>query len=357
MQDQISPGVRIAVPASRNEVTVEHRRFFPLSIKIFLMFFFWLIVMVVALLVFNIPAFSSLGDKAIAISALGIIIVCMYAIIMRLYVHPLHALLDWLQTARASNFERIPTIAIVSSDEIGHLAQEVSAIVSLAWQLRQHEQELLKHKSDTITLIEHQLRTALTSLKWSLESVAVSLEVKAAVARVSDTVQEIINAARIGEGTFGYVFADVDIIPIMESLISRFKMRAESRGVALSFEHEGQLPHIKADADRLTIAISNILSNAIEYTPQGGQVVVSITAIDQSLDVSIKDTGIGMPQEDISNLFTKMHRGKNAMKMRPDGSGLGLYVARNILDEHHAEVMVHSEEGRGTQFSFRIPIV
>jgi signal transduction histidine kinase len=356
MPDHVSQGVRITTPAIQNEVAVEHHRFIPLSVKISLVFFIGLGIMIIPIVIFNTPAFASLSDKGIAVSVLSVVIVCMYAISMRLYVHPLHTLLDWIQTARAHNFERIPTVAIVSSDEIGHLAQEVSAVIALTWQLRRREQELLTHKSDTITLIEHQLRTALTSLKWSLESVEVPPEVRTAVLRINDTIQDIINAARIGEGTFGYVFADVDIIPLIESLISRSRSRAESRGVALSFEHEEHVPHIKADADRLAIAISNILSNAIEYTPSGGTVVVSVTKIDQSLDVSIKDTGIGMSQEDIANLFIKMHRGKTAMKMRPDGSGLGLYVARNILDEHHAEIMVRSEEGRGTQVSFRIGI-
>lgn len=336
---------------------VKHRQGIPLAFTLFAVFFFWMLVVIASPFVLTFFGLQSAINEDVALGILGIVLaVCVYLIIVRVCVRPIHAILDWLQTSRANNFERVEPLAISSSDEIGQLAREVSASVSLIWELRKREQELLKHKGDTITLIEHQLRTALTSLKWMIESVEVPQEVRAAVARVSDTVQEIINAARIGEGTFGYVFADLDIVPLVESLVSRLKTRADSRGVTLAFEHEENAPHIKADTDRLGIAILNILSNAVEYTPQGGTVTVSVTTTDHLLDVSVKDTGIGMSQEDIANLFTKMHRGAGAMKMRPDGSGLGLYVARNILDEHHAEILIRSEEGRGTQVSFRIPV-
>lgn len=354
MVDQITPGVRISVPPAQSEIATPPRRLFPLAAKLLLIVFLCLLVFIV--IIFLTPFFQTTLDRYLASFALAAWALCVYGIFIYFYVHPLHIVLDWFHQVRAGAFKDIPPAPVQSSDEIGHLVQEMSAAISMMWQSGTRERELLQHKSDTITLIEHQLRTALTSLRWSLEGVEVPEKVSAAVVRISGTVQDIINAARIGEGTFGYVFGDIDIVPIVEKVIASSKPRAESRGVALTFEHEANIPQVKADADRLGIAISNILSNAIEYTPKGGTVSVSVSVVDHNLDVSIKDTGIGMSQEDIGNMFVKMYRGKDAMKMRPDGSGLGLYVAKNILNEHHAEVMVRSEAGKGTQFSFRLPI-
>lgn len=352
MADQITPGVRIAVPPSKSEAVTRPRRLFPLSIKLFLTFLVFLAVF--SALLFVVPLFQTSSDFKLTLFVLAVWTLCMYAIISYFFVHPLHVILKWFKQSRADAFKHVSPSPIQSSDEIGNLAQEMSSAISMIWQTGEHERELLQHKSDTITLIEHQLRTALTSLKWSLEKVQVPAEVTAAVVRINGTVQDIINAARIGEGTFGYVFVEADVIPIVEKLIASLKPRADSRGVKLFFDHAADMPHILADTDRLGIALSNVLSNAIEYTPKDGTIAVSVTLVDEFVDITIKDTGIGMSQEDISNLFSKMHRGRIAMKMRPDGSGLGLYVAKNIFNEHGAEVMVQSEEGRGTQFSVRI---
>lgn len=352
MADQITEGVRISVPPSKTEAVSRPRRLFPLSIKILLTIFFCLIVSFAFFLL--VPMFQTTADLYLAFAVLIFWALSVYAIVTYFFIHPLHAILRWFKESRMDAFKHVSPAPIQSSDEIGNIAQEMSAAISSLWQAAEHERELLQLKSDTITLIEHQLRTALTQLKWSLETVEVPAEVSAAVMRITGTVQDIINAARIGEGTFGYVFSEIDLLPVIEKMIDVLKPRAESRGVKLVYEHAPEIPHVLADTDRINIALSNVLSNAIEYTPKDGTVTVSVTLADEFVDITIKDTGIGMSQEDISNLFSKMHRGRIAMKMRPDGSGLGLYVAKNIFNEHGAEVMVKSEEGRGTQFSIRI---
>ncbi|MBM3260877.1 HAMP domain-containing histidine kinase [Candidatus Kaiserbacteria bacterium] len=352
MADQIEQGVRISTPPSTSQTVTRPRRLFPLSVKLLL--FMLLGIGILSTLLFFVPFFQTHADLSRALILLTIWSLYLLAVTHFLFIHPVHTLLTWFKQSRDVNYERVSPPPVQSSDEIGNMAQSMSAAISAIWQAGEHERELLQHKSDTITLIEHQLRTALTQLKWSLETVQVPTEVTGAVARISGTVQDIINAARIGEGRFGYVFAEADLKPIVEKLVESTRSHADSRGVKLVFESAPDIPPVLADADRISIALSNVLSNAIEYTPSGGTVSISITQVDEFVDITIKDTGIGMSQEDLANLFGKMHRGKVAMKMRPDGSGLGLYVAKNIFNEHGAEVMVKSEEGKGTQFSVRI---
>ena len=355
MTDQVTPGVRISVPPSKSEAVMRPRRLFPLSLK--LLFTTVVCLAVFVGILFMTPPFQTMPDLTLMLAVLAVWTLCIYAIIGYFFIHPLHVVLKWFKQSRTDAFKHVLPSPIQSSDEIGNIAQEMSGAISALWQSSEHERELLQLKSDTITLIEHQLRTALTALKWSLESVQVPDEVTAAVIRVNGTVQDIINAARIGEGTFGYVFSEADMVPIVEKLVTSLKPRADSRGVQLVFDHGADIPHVVADPDRISIALQNVLGNAIEYTPKDGTVTIALTLVDEFVDITIKDTGIGMSQEDLSNLFSKMHRGRIAMKMRPDGSGLGLYVAKNIFNEHGAEVMVKSEEGRGTQFSIRIPKV
>ncbi|MBI2030512.1 HAMP domain-containing histidine kinase [Candidatus Kaiserbacteria bacterium] len=352
MADQITDGVRISTPPSKSEAVSRPRRLFPLSVKLLLTILVFLAVSITFFLA--VPLFQTTADLYLAFAVLIFWTLCFYGIVSYFFIHPLHVILRWFKESRANAFKHVSPAPIQSSDEIGNIAQEMSATISSLWQAGDHERQLLQLKSDTITLIEHQLRTALTQLKWSLETVQVPAEVTSAVVRITGTVQDIINAARIGEGTFGYVFSEIDLLPVLEKMIDGLKPRANSRGVKIVYEHAPEIPHVLADADRISIALSNVLSNAIEYTPKDGTVTVSVTLAEEFVDITIKDSGVGMSQEDLSNLFSKMYRGRIAMKMRPDGSGLGLYVAKNIFNEHGAEVMVKSEEGRGTQFSVRI---
>ena len=356
MADLIEKGVRIAVPPTKTDAVIKPRRITPLSLKLFLSSAFCLTVFI-GVLIFATPLFPSAGTLQFTIGVLVAWTIILYSIFVYFSLHRLHKVLKWFKQIHKDNFKNVMAPPLDESDELGGLAHEMTSVISLLWQAKEHERELLQHKSDTITLIEHQLRTALTQLKWSLEAVEVPQSVNDAVVRISGTVQDIINAARIGEGTFGYIFSEVDLVPVIEKNVENFRPRAESRGIKLTFEHSADIPRVLADTDRISIAFTNIISNAIEYTPKDGSVIVSASVVDHFVDVTVKDSGIGMSQEDLGNLFSKMHRGKVAMKMRPDGSGLGLYVAKNILNEHGAEVMIRSEEGQGTQFSVRVPII
>ena len=105
----------------------------------------------------------------------------------------------------------------------------------------------------------------------------------------------------------------------------------------------------------MDIVMASLLSNAVDYTPNGGTVTVSAAPRDRSLEISVADTGIGIPSEELPHLFTKLYRGANAKKMRPDGSGLGLFVVKNILHAHGSEIVIHSQERRGTRVSFNLP--
>ena len=348
-------GMRVETPPESSEKIKKARHLYlPLRIKLMAVFVVALLPLA-ALQLLDTSAISALFGGYFIPAAVLLCALFAYMVVDRMTVRPLRQLLHWLQTARKNSFEHVPIIPIASS-EYGQLARELSASTSFFWESEQRVRTLLAHKSDTLSLIEHQLRTPLTALLWSLEGSEVPSDVQQAIVRISSTVESIVEASRIEEGKFGYVFAKVDLVPLTEKIRVRLKPLAESRNVQLTFTHEPNLPRVRADEDRIGIVMANLLSNAIDYTPSGGSVDVSIVAANQQLDITVHDSGIGIPKGDMPHIFNKLYRGSNAVKMRPDGSGIGLFVAKNILHAHGAEIVVRSGELRGTEVSFSLPV-
>jgi len=346
--------IRAEASPAQSETVHKSHMFFPLRVKLAML-------CVAAALPFALMYFPDLiplrlpTDRNLGLIIMVAYALSLYAIFELAYVLPLRRILKWFERARASSFKNVSIVPVTSSDELGRLARELGAAVSHFWDSEKRVRALLSQKSDTMSLIEHQLRTPLTALLWSVEKVHVPQEVQTALLRMKTLVEAIVEASRIEEGKFGYVFANVDPLPLIEKAVARFKPFAESKNVTLTFEHDSDIPRVRADEDRMDIVMASLLSNAVDYTPNGGTVTVSAAPRDRSLEISVADTGIGIPSEELPHLFTKLYRGANAKKMRPDGSGLGLFVVKNILHAHGSEIVIHSQERRGTRVSFNLP--
>ena len=118
-----------------------------------------------------------------------------------------------------------------------------------------------------------------------------------------------------------------------------------------------KIPKVYIDKERVLLVLQNLVDNAIKYTPEFGKIEIIIEKKgDDFLEVSVKDNGVGVPEEDKVKLFTKFFRATNVMRMQTEGSGLGLFIARNIIEEHKGKIYVESEEGRGTKISFTLPL-
>lgn len=233
---------------------------------------------------------------------------------------------------------------------------------------RTREISLLKSKSDFITVAAHQLRTPLTAVGWALENLkAENLSESqqeivrmgsAASANLLKVVEDLLNVSKIEEGRFGYNFQNFDLINFLSSLLSQAELIAKQYNVTVYFDSgQERAINIYGDPKNLGTAISNLLDNAIKYNTANGQVTVSVRKIKDKpyVQVSVKDTGLGIPPEDIKKLFGKFFRSSNALTKETTGSGLGLYITRNIIRRHGGEIKVESELNRGTTFSFTLP--
>ena len=350
-------GTRVDAPPEKSETVHSYRTSFPLRAKFIVLGIAFALPLITLYLLDLFSSFRLFENVHVVFVLFLLYAFSLYGVVEFIYIRPLRKLLQWFESARVSSFEKVSTVPFQLSDELGQLARALGAAISHFWNAEKRIKMLLSQKEDTMTLIEHQLRTPLTAFLWSLENTKLPPEVENALLRIKTVVQAIIEAARIEEGKFGYVFTEIEPIALIENVLARFKQLAESKNIALTFEHGSESFKLKADEDGLKMVVANLLSNAIDYTPNGGTVTISAVPQGNNLEISVADTGIGIPSQELPLLFTKLYRGANAKKMRPAGSGLGLFVAKNVLHAHNAEIVIHSKEGRGTQISFSLPML
>ncbi len=228
------------------------------------------------------------------------------------------------------------------------------------------EEGLLKAKSDFIAVAAHQLRTPTTALNWSLENlmkesvppqVAEGLKIASQTSHILlKTINDLLNAFQLEEGKFGFDFAEVDLVVFLNRILVDAENIAKSFEVKIYFDKGGLIEaKIIGDEKRLALAFTNIIDNAIKYNIKNGNVTLRLAKIDQGYEVKVEDTGVGIPEEDLNKVFSKFYRGENVVKFSTDGTGLGLFLTKNIVEKHGGTVKVSSILNRGTTFIVDLP--
>ena len=234
------------------------------------------------------------------------------------------------------------------------------------------EELLRKTQSDFITIVAHQLRTPLSGLSWILEMLA-KKEVgsltsdqekliddgRKAMEESLKTVEDLLNAAQIEEGRFGFQFSMADIQKTIENVLIKFEPVAKINDVKLIFQRpEFQLKPFVMDPLRIKLVLEILVDNGLKYNVKNGEVRIRIDPMEGKpfVLISVEDTGVGISREDLSRLFTKFFRSKAALKGQTSGIGLGLYLAKNIIEGHGGKIWVQSALGRGSIFTFSLPI-
>lgn len=257
----------------------------------------------------------------------------------------------------------------VVSKEIKNAAGEIIGHVKILRDIS-HEALISKIKSEFVSVAAHQLRTPLAALKWTiklfldgdmgrllpkqLEFLNRSFET---TERMVKLVNDLLDAARIEEGRFGYEFKELDYPDFIEKLLKDYELESKRKGVSMKFlPVKGLIPPIYADKDRLSLAISNLIENALRYTKSGGKIIIEASLEKDYVKTVISDTGVGIPKEEQSRVFSKFFRASNAIRLETEGTGLGLFIVRNVIKRHGGDVTFESEEGIGTAFTVLLPI-
>ena len=227
----------------------------------------------------------------------------------------------------------------------------------------------LRSKSEFVTIASHQFRTPVTEITWALESLANSAGINdsdkailqnalAASKGLARRIEDLLSIAKMEDGQFGYAFTETNVVDFVGKVLGDIMPSAQTAGVKIYFDRPaGEIPHAMIDQKQLSLALVNLLENAIRYNVQNGEVTVKVDAVPNKpfIALSVKDTGIGIPPEDMAKLFNKFYRAENAMKLQTEGSGLGLYIAKGIVKAHGGELWVESELNRGTTMTLTIP--
>lgn len=228
--------------------------------------------------------------------------------------------------------------------------------------------ELDASKDEFISMASHQLRTPLTAIKGYLSLILdgdmgpVSPKQKDIVKKSFDGAQrmvyliaDLLNVSRLQTGKFVIENKPTNLADLVEGEISQLATITDTRKIKLNFKKPQNFPTIMLDEDKIRQVVMNFLDNAVYYTPSGGDVRVELTATDKDINFTVTDTGVGVPKEVQHNLFSKFYRAENARKMRPDGTGLGLYMAKKVVTAEGGAIIFKSELGKGSTFGFTFP--
>jgi PAS domain S-box-containing protein len=221
-------------------------------------------------------------------------------------------------------------------------------------------------KSTFISIISHELKTPVALIKgyagtlrredarWDAATVRSSAAVIEEEAdRLTQLIDNLLDASRLQAGGLKLNLADVSLDRLARQVVDKFKTQTDQH--VLSAEFPPDFPMIQADAARLEQVISNLIGNAIKYSPKGGAIRVTGRVQPDQVSVSVADEGIGIPPEEQARIFERFYRVDDALSRRTAGSGLGLYLAKAVVEAHHGTIWVESAPGRGAAFSFALP--
>ena len=230
-------------------------------------------------------------------------------------------------------------------------------------------QRLDEAKNEFISMASHQLRTPLTSIKGYLDMMlegdlgkisptqrAVLREAFSSSERMVRLINDFLNVSRLQTGKFTIDKQSVDIAQILRDEVSLLKVVADQRSVEMVLKIDKKIPSLAVDSEKIRQVMLNMIDNAIYYSNPHKKVVITLKSSGKMIEFSVKDSGIGVPKSEQTNLFGKFFRGTNAKKRRPDGTGVGLFLAKKVILSHDGEMIFESEEGKGSTFGFRLPV-
>ncbi len=267
------------------------------------------------------------------------------------------------------NYPLARELQVITAPVINSITSERQGFIKLVRDITR-EKTIARSKSEFISIAAHQLRTPLSAIKWVLHMVingdlgSLNASQKELLKNGYDTnekmirlVNDLLNVARIEEGRFGYNFKRDDIMTVIDSVLASIKGFALGKKVEVKVETpSGPPPPFVFDASKISLVLQNLVDNAVKYTPDGGSVSVAVGVEDENAVVRVSDSGIGVPKDQMDRLFTKFFRAGNAVHMQTNGSGLGLYLAKNVVLRHGGELTVKSTEGKGSVFTFTLPL-
>jgi signal transduction histidine kinase len=229
--------------------------------------------------------------------------------------------------------------------------------------------EASRMKSEFISVVSHQLRSPLSNLKCAIESLMSGrlgkieekqIEyfriLKENSTRMGDLVSDLLTVSRIETATLTLKKKEASLEDLIKDLIAEFEIFARASNVKIKFSSKPNLPKIFVDISQIRLVAENLLDNAIRYIKDKGTVEIKLARKKDYLYFEIKDNGVGIPKEDQKYIFQKFFRSENILKYQTQGSGLGLHIAKAIIERSGGKIGFQSKENKGSTFWFTLPI-
>jgi signal transduction histidine kinase len=246
--------------------------------------------------------------------------------------------------------------------DITDLAQKIDELSTVNTRL----QEMERMRSEFLAMLSHDLHTPLTAIKGSLDvllhegvGIELSRELLGIAQKNADRlfrmVSDILDIARIESGRFEIHPEPFDIVLPLRATIDRLRRLVQDKEITLRLQVPDRLPRVSADGHRMEQVFTNLLGNALKFTPRGGQITVTAQEFPTEVLVEVRDSGMGIPAEHLEPIFDRFYRVPLPAGEKVEGSGLGLSICKAIVEEHGGRIWVESVVGQGSAFSLTLP--
>lgn len=230
------------------------------------------------------------------------------------------------------------------------------------------EKAVEQAKTEFVLLASHQLRTPLAAVKWNTELLVSSpvgqltriqleylKQITVGIQRMIDLVSALLDVARLELGTLTVESELVDVGSVIKSVLQELAPEIQRKHLDVT-EQYGKISTMSFDPRLMRIITQNLINNALNYTPEGGKIKISVEVKDEQLFFTVSDTGVGIPAHQQGQIFTKLFRANNVRTLDTTGTGLGLYLVKSILDRVGGTISFDSKEGKGTTFAVKLPL-
>lgn len=293
-----------------------------------------------------------------AASAAAVVAVALSLYLSRSVIAPVSAMS--VATQRIADGRYDERVHVEGEDELAQLAVRFN-------QMAEKLSEVETMRRRLIGDVSHELRTPLTAIKGSMEGLMDGVlpatdetyqQIHAEADRLNRLVDDLQELSRVEARAYELDLRPLDVSALVQTVTKRLMSQADSKAISLNLELSPDLPRVLTDADRAVQVLTNLVGNALQYTPEGGSVTVAAQHLNQQVMISVRDTGIGISPEHLSHIFDRFYRADKSRSRRAGGgSGIGLTIARALVEAHGGRIWAESAgEGRGSVFTFTLPV-
>ena len=304
--------------------------------------------------------FRASFNEALTYAALAamIVAIALSLFFSRSVIAPVRAMS--LASQRIADGRYDERVRVNGTDELAQLALYFNQMAEKLNQIESMRRRLIGD-------VSHELRTPLTAIKGSMEGLMDGVlpatnetyqQIHTEADRLNRLVDDLQELSRVEARAYQLDIRPVDVSTLARTVTKRLAPHSESKRITLDLELAPDLARILADEDRAVQVLTNLTGNALQYTPEGGRITISAKRIDNEVQISVSDTGVGIPPEHLSHIFDRFYRvDKSRSRQSGGGSGIGLTIARALVEAHGGRIWAESAgEGQGSTFGFTIPV-